>query len=351
MVLSMHAWERIPIVVGLEEAVARCCGGSRVLARNFWSLRQSADSMQSAVVSASPLPDCVADAPVLTSASFAAGCIAGAFGQLVGHPLDTVKVWAQTGSKEALRLPFRALFRGIAGPIVSAGGVQSVRLGMYETFRRCWGPSEASTPLPVVGLSSASAGLVVSFILCPLHRVKVAQQLYGGGLYATARQLRREGSLYRGLPAVVLFEANGLYMSAYVQMKRVLAGREGELRLWARVVAGASANVLTWAVLFPLDTIRSVQQSTPPGSHHQPPEGLVCSARRLVASGGWRRLYRGYGFTLLRAGPVAGVILPAFDGLLYAFEGRHREGGGAGPGVRGASARLADPPCTVTCRH
>jgi len=44
-----------------------------------------------------------------------------------------------------------------------------------------------------------------------------------------------------------------------------------------------------------------------------------------VAEGGWRRLYRGYGFTLLRAGPVAGVILPAFDGLLYAFEGRHRE--------------------------
>ena len=139
----------------------------------------------------------MADAPVLTSATFAAGCIAGAAGQLVGHPLDTIKVWAQTGSRDAVRLPFRALFRGIAGPIVSAGGVQSVRLGMYETFRRCWGPSEASTPLPVVGLSSASAGLVVSFILCPLHRVKVAQQLYGGGLYATARQLRREGSLYR----------------------------------------------------------------------------------------------------------------------------------------------------------
>ena len=156
----------------------------------------------------------MADAPVLTSATFAAGCIAGAAGQLVGHPLDTIKVWAQTGSRDAVRLPFRALFRGIAGPIVSAGGVQSVRLGMYETFRRCWGPSEASTPLPVVGLSSASAGLVVSFILCPLHRVKVAQQLYGGGLYATARQLRREGSLYRGPPAT----ANAPYVSLWTAL-------------------------------------------------------------------------------------------------------------------------------------
>ena len=199
--------------------LARRRGGSRVgqlsAGRNACS-RRRVGQRSAAGGAGRSAADWMADAPVLTSASFAAGCIAGAAGQLVGHPLDTIKVWAQTGSRDALRLPFRALFRGIAGPIDSAGGVQSVRLGMYETFRRCWGPSEASTPLPVVGLSSASAGLVVSFILCPLHRVKIAQQLYGGGLVATARQLRREGSLYRGLPTVVLFEANGLYMSAYV---------------------------------------------------------------------------------------------------------------------------------------
>ena len=135
--------------------------------------------------------------PVLTSASFAAGCIAGAAGQLVGHPLDTVKVFAQTYGG---RPTFRALFRGLSGPVVSAGGVQAIRLGMYETFRRCLSPNEASTPLPVVGLASASAGLLVSFLMCPMQRVKVSQQLYGAGLRATVRQLRREGSLYRGLP-------------------------------------------------------------------------------------------------------------------------------------------------------
>ena len=107
---------------------------------------------------------------------------------------------------------------------------------------------------------------------------------------------------------------------AYVSIKRWLGCAEDELTLWARVAAGASANVLTWAVLFPLDTIRSVQQAGAVGSPR--PEGLLGSARRLVAEGGWWRLYRGYGFTLLRAGPVAGVILPVFDGLLMAFEGR-----------------------------
>lgn len=257
---------------------------------------------------------------MLTPASFAAGCVAGAAGQLIGHPLDTIKVYAQTQG-QASGLPVRVLFRGVFMPVVTAGGTQSVRLGLYETFRRCWSTSEAATPLAVVGLASGAAGCVVSFLMCPMHRVKITQQLHGGGLFSTARQLFREGSLYRGLPSVLIFESNGFYMTVYVAIKRQLGCREDELTLWTRVVAGSSANVLTWAVLFPLDTVRSVQQAGTAGSQRAT-EGLLASARRLLAEGGWRRFYRGYAFTLLRAGPVAGVILPVFDGLLFAFEGR-----------------------------
>jgi hypothetical protein len=47
---------------------------------------------------------------VFTSASFAAGSVAGAAGAAVGYPLDTLKVRAQTGSK--MEVPFRHLFRG-----------------------------------------------------------------------------------------------------------------------------------------------------------------------------------------------------------------------------------------------
>ena len=35
--------------------------------------------------------------------SFAAGCIAGAAGQLVGHPLDTIKVYAQENPLDVYR--------------------------------------------------------------------------------------------------------------------------------------------------------------------------------------------------------------------------------------------------------
>ena len=41
--------------------------------------------------------------------------------------------------------------------------------------------------------------------------------------------------------------------------------------------------------------------------------GTIECARRLHAEGGVLRFYRGFWPTMLRAGPVAGVILPAFE--------------------------------------
>ena len=51
-------------------------------------------------------------------------------------------------------------------------------------------------------------------------------------------------------------------------------------------------------------------------------EGVVGCARRLVREGGVGRLYRGYGYTLVRAGPVAGILLPCFEVVLPWLEQR-----------------------------
>ena len=70
-----------------------------------------------------------------TPLSFAAGSIAGAIGQLIGHPLDTLKVFAQTNARpEALSL--RVLYRGAAMPIATSGAVQALNLGIFENARR-----------------------------------------------------------------------------------------------------------------------------------------------------------------------------------------------------------------------
>jgi len=278
----------------------------------------------------------------VTPASFAAGCLAGAAGQLVGHPLDTIKVHAQTQSSSSSGgLPLRTLFRGLAAPVLSAGAVQSVRLGLYESFRRqlTGGRSDAETPLAYVGVAAGGAGLFASLLMCPLQRIKTVQQLHGGALLPTVRALVRDGSLYRGLPAIFLFETNGIYLMCYVSIKRRLDAVNGPgqpMPLWQRIGAGATANVVAWACLYPIDSVRAVLQAGTPGA--PPPKlGLLRSAAALVREAGIGRLYRGFGFTLLRAGPVAGVIMPVFDLLLAAFESSW-SGGGAGPPSAAAAA-------------
>ena len=118
-------------------------------------------------------------------------------------------------------------------------------------------------------------------------------------------------------------------MIQYVAAKRWLSGHSADdapLPLWARMVAGASANVLAWAIIFPVDVIKSTQQSMPlqgqalPGNRGYPDRFLECARQVVAEGGGYRSLYRGFGYTMLRAGPVAGVILPFFDISLEAFE-------------------------------
>eukprot|EP00316_Scyphosphaera_apsteinii_P024356 CAMPEP_0119319148 /NCGR_PEP_ID=MMETSP1333-20130426/48605_1 /TAXON_ID=418940 /ORGANISM="Scyphosphaera apsteinii, Strain RCC1455" /LENGTH=325 /DNA_ID=CAMNT_0007325489 /DNA_START=127 /DNA_END=1104 /DNA_ORIENTATION=- len=302
----------------------------------------------------------------VTPLSFVAGCFAGSVGTLVGFPLDTLKVFAQKKQYHA-SLSGSLLFRGCTGPVVSAGCIQAMNLGVYDNCQRFFCSHQSvsiPTPLSIVGFSAFNAGLLISFFTCPLQRVKIVQQLNGGHFNPIFRQLYREGSLYYGMTANVILESAGraLYMMAYVYLKRALAssndtilnqttsgatghlapeglnadGHSGlnnhifsqenctdriHLPLWARMFAGGFANTFSWSIIYPLDVIKSVQQAAPAGG--RPPSNMLACARELLEEGGRLRLYRGYTYTLLRAGPVAGVLLPLFDLSLGALE-RHK---------------------------
>lgn len=47
-----------------------------------------------------------------------------------------------------------------------------------------------------------------------------------------------------------------------------------------------------------------------------PERGLLQTGRALLAEGGPQRLYHGFGYAMLRAGPVAAVIMPCFELIL-----------------------------------
>lgn len=48
---------------------------------------------------------------MITYCDFLAGCIGGACGTLIGHPLDTVKTWQQTGNTRIAKTVYEIIIR------------------------------------------------------------------------------------------------------------------------------------------------------------------------------------------------------------------------------------------------
>lgn len=87
----------------------------------------------------------------LSPQAFIAGSIAGAAGIFVGHPLDTLKTFAQTGRKRPDSV--LSLFRGIHLQALVAGSIQSLHLGVW-----------------------AAANVVVWAVMFPVETVRNVQQ-------------------------------------------------------------------------------------------------------------------------------------------------------------------------------
>ena len=65
------------------------------------------------------------------SEAMVAGCVAGSIGQLVGFPLDTLKVRTQLQAS-----PSMALFSGWRVPVATAGAINCANFGVYDSAWR-----------------------------------------------------------------------------------------------------------------------------------------------------------------------------------------------------------------------
>lgn len=83
---------------------------------------------------------------------------------------------------------------------------------------------------------------------------------------------------------------------------------------------GAAAGVLSWAVVYPVDVIKSVVQIQPLTA---PPEqrSVWGTIRRLYAKEGLAVFWRGLGVTLLRAFPVNGIVFPTYEMTVSTLQG------------------------------
>ena len=78
------------------------------------------------------------------------------------------------------------------------------------------------------------------------------------------------------------------------------------------IAAGGLSGTLSWAIVYPLDLIKTRIQSLPHDCRaHE--RDMVRVGSDVVRRHGWRALYSGFGITMMRAFPVNGIIFPTYE--------------------------------------
>lgn len=303
------------------------------------------------------------------SSSFFAGSFAGACGIFIGHPFDTLKVRMQvnqslspTFDKELVR----QLYRGILPPLLTAGAMQSILFFNYEYFRvllrrrdwnavghrgsgssgsgvvrssgSCVDSDGGKAHLSVAFIAGAFSGSLLASISTPISFVKIQQQVTSeSGILAVGRECIRRGgimSLYRGAACQVMLESpgRGVYLVTYEYVKMLLNQRQVERdnqgipasQLYSkmglhsnvkesqttRMMAAAVAGTNSWICLYPFDVIKARLQVDGTGAKYK---GTIDCFVKTFREGGIPALYRGLGYTIIRAAPVASTILPIYE--------------------------------------
>lgn len=271
---------------------------------------------------------------------FAAGCLGGCAGVVVGYPFDTIKVHLQTqdhrnpmyrGTLDCFRKiiakeSVRGLYRGMSSPMTGVAAVNAIVFGVYGNVQR-----NTTDPDSLYShfLAGTAAGLAQSFICSPMELVKTRLQLqenlpkgafkFSGPLDCTRSIWRKEGfrGVFRGLGITAARDMPGFssYFVSYELMVRSVANPSP----FHILMAGGLAGTFSWLCTFPIDVVKSRLQAD--GMTGKPQyNGIVDCLRKSYAQEGLSFLSRGLASTLLRAFPMNAVCFLVVSYVMKFFD-------------------------------
>ncbi|KAJ8901058.1 hypothetical protein NDN08_004919 [Rhodosorus marinus] len=265
-----------------------------------------------------------------------AGTIAGAFGILVGQPLDVMRIRAQTTwAGQSLPLQARifrmvrqegllAFYKGVLPPMVGAGAQHAALFLAYGSVTRFLNSNSGEDQLPslyVVAAAGAAGGAFSSFVTAPVELLKVRQQVLeargGSGMLALIRDVvASEGVgvlMSKGLTATIGREviAYGCFFVCYEYIQRkwatIFSKDPHKIPLHVVYIAGGVSGVLCWLPSYPFDVVKSKLQV-----ESKSKETMISCAKRLFANEGPQGFFRGFMITAVRSLPLDGLILVTY---------------------------------------
>lgn len=265
----------------------------------------------------------------------------GCAGVIVGHPLDTVKVCLQTqsvnnpkynGTVDCLRQliakeGIRGVYRGMSSPLAGVAAINAIVFGVYGNAQRNLKEPDALSSYCIAG---AAAGFSQSFFCSPMELAKSRVQVAGdsnGPLQCLKNIYLTEGyrGIFRGLGITLAREipAFGSYFITYEYLTRSKDNKPASTL--TMLFAGGLAGVVSWAIVYPVDVLKSriqIDGMTSPAKYLNTMDCL----RKSIKSEGYSFLFKGITPTLLRAFPVNAACFVVVTWTMRICQGNWYEG-------------------------
>jgi len=279
-----------------------------------------------------------------------AGTTGGILQVLVGQPFDIVKVRMQTAPKGTYSGMLGcakgilvnegplAFYKGTLTPLLGIGLCVSIQFAALESSKRYFarinieqgqgGPDGKTLTLPQLAAAGAFAGVTNGFVSGPVEHIRIRLQtqsdknrLYSGPLDAIKKISRSHGiaGLYKG--QVPTFAREALGYAAYFCTYEALVQRYMRIHQVPRealpsplaVLYGAIAGYALWALIYPIDVIKSrVQTDGFSGPSRKYASTLDC-VRTVWRTEGPAAFARGLGPTLVRSPLANGFTFLGFE--------------------------------------
>ncbi|EGG23022.1 mitochondrial substrate carrier family protein [Cavenderia fasciculata] len=266
-----------------------------------------------------------------------AGTLSGIVEETAIYPIDLVKTRVQVHPnpnvgfmsmmKEVYKAEgFKGMFRGLSSPLVASAMVSAIQFSTFEKSNqeleehRLFKDSPETLRYFVAG---GSAGILQSFIICPVDVIKSRMQISGhghsGSTVDMAKSIYRANGLkgfYTGFSATLLRDVPGLgiYFSTYESLKHVfnvhghhdLSGGGFIKVLLAGGLAGSVYNASTHCFDIAKTLIQT--QTTEPKY-----KGTFDCLNQVVQKQGVKGLFKGFVPTVIRAIPSHGIALFVYE--------------------------------------
>ncbi len=161
--------------------------------------------------------------------------IANTAQMIIGYPLDTAKVWAQTNTKQQLSIS--NLYSGIKYPLIGQGAMTALCFSTYNYgIKQSYGS---------VG-SAFLSGSLISLIIVPFEVMKIAKQ------YEPAVNKLPLRNLYSKCLLPVYMRETA-YITLFLNMQKYFS-EETEI---SPTVYGGICSSLSWIITYPLDIYKT----------------------------------------------------------------------------------------------